>query len=499
MKKNNLLLSSLLILLLIIGCKKIKENESLEENNKIIISGEFKNIISIDSLSNIGIYAKDYLTKDITTTEKKVDSSGRFKFEIELTNQQDIMILYNTIISLIVKPGDSIHLILNSQSKSRKDILKNLDISGTATNINNNLTDFFINDPIDYDIFRENRQKLNSFEFKIYRDSVYKEQAYYAEKLISTNTFSISFKNWLEAQKLFARPSNYSFFEFYSSNKNLEEINNKELHKSKYDINDLPKLLPKHYINTVASNNIPKKILDYTIISSQNKASVMESSKRDKFYIEKIIENYSKKPHLLKSIVNEYTKSQLNQESIDFYEKNKATIDSILNKTEFENSLKIKYSNVKERINNPKLSDEIYLIDYESSDVEGLIKKIVLEANGKPIYIDNWATWCSPCISEFKENTPKLISQFENSIEFVFLCYKSNKTQWKSIISKYNLEGKHYFIEDNQIESLIDLFSINGYPTYTIIDREGKVIESGNSFSPSNPETVKFLNELTIK
>ena len=81
-------------------------------------------------------------------------------------------------------------------------------------------------------------------------------------------------------------------------------------------------------------------------------------------------------------------------------------------------------------------------------------------------------------------------------MSFVYLCYQSQKEQWRSAISKYNLEGNHYFVEENQADDLINLFSIKGYPTYTIIDKNAKIVKSNGVYRPSNSGTVKLLDSL---
>lgn len=495
MTKLNFIISLCLIFSLTLSCKENIAKENNENNESVIIAGEFLNIQSVDSISNISIYVQDYVTKDITNIEKQLDTLGRFKFQFEITNQQSIMLIHNTIIDLIVKPGDSLFLKIDAQSNRRKEILESLEVSGTADQINKEVINFFINDPIDYEIFQYNRINLNPEEFKIYRDSIYLVQYQYSDSLLSKKSFSTPFKNWLEAQKLFALPNNYSFHEFYYNTES--EMNDNNLsNTTKFNIKNIPQFLPKHRINAIASNRIPKKLLDYTLITSQKGASNLEPNDQHRFYLEKIIEMYSDRSELMKLIINDFTKSTLNRENLSFYETNKILIDSILFKSGFESSLKEKYEALKTRIDNPQLSNKINLKEYTSSNVDTLLQKIISESDGKPIYIDNWATWCQPCLSEFKDSTPKLMLEFDGEIEFVFLCYKSDKDQWKSTISKYNLEGQHYFIEKHQIEDLTKLFSINGFPTYTIINKDGDIIHTDNHFRPSNPKTTEILKNI---
>ena len=101
MTKSNSIFPIFLILFLIYSCKENVDEKIAEISQSVIIAGEFYNFQSVDSLSNIGIYVQDYITKDITNTEKQLDSLGRFKFEFEITKQQGIMLIHNTIIDLI--------------------------------------------------------------------------------------------------------------------------------------------------------------------------------------------------------------------------------------------------------------------------------------------------------------------------------------------------------------------------------------------------------------
>ncbi|MBU2928844.1 TlpA family protein disulfide reductase [Winogradskyella psychrotolerans] len=502
MTKHTSIFPIFLMLVLLLSCNENVDEEITENSPSVIIAGAFYNFQSVDALPNIGLYAQDYITKNITNTEKELDTLGRFKFEFEITEQPGVMLIHNTIIDLIVKPGDSLFVEIDATAIRRKDVFEHLNVSGTSAEINKNVIDFFYNDPIDYEIFQNNRRHLSPTKFKSYRDSIYLVQSRYSDSLLTNTTFSKLFTNWLEAQKLFALPNNYSLFEFYFKDENdlKSELNKDDsISATKFNIHNIPQVLKKHRINRIASNSIPKKLIDHTLITSQRGASNLNPTDTYSYYLEKIIEIYSDKPELLKLMVNDFIKSNLNIENIEIYEDHRTLIDSILFKTDFESSLKEKYVSLKMRINTPQLTDKINLKTYASSNIDSLIQKMISESNGKPIYIDNWATWCTPCLSEFKESTPKLIRQFEDEIEFVFLCYKSEKRQWKSTISKYQLKGKHYFIEKNQIEDLTNIFSINGFPTYTIINQEGEIINTGNDYRPSNTKTVQLLESLLKK
>jgi len=147
-------------------------------------------------------------------------------------------------------------------------------------------------------------------------------------------------------------------------------------------------------------------------------------------------------------------------------------------------------------LENPIENKNIKTAEFQSSQASGIIDEIVENAKGKVIYIDHWGTWCAPCINEFKESTPALVNKLHKDVEFIYMCYKSEEEQWKATISKFQLEGIHYFINDELIGDMRQLFAIEGFPTYTIINKKGEIIRSSSVYRSGNPETEKLLNSL---
>lgn len=144
----------------------------------------------------------------------------------------------------------------------------------------------------------------------------------------------------------------------------------------------------------------------------------------------------------------------------------------------------------------PELPANAKLLTFATEDTGKYLDEIISNANGKVIYIDNWATWCGPCKVEFKESTPALKAKFSDQVEFVYLCYQSKKALWEPTIAKFEVSGKHYFIERGKEEALFDQLSLKGFPTYTLISKKGEIIESGFDYRPSSPGTAELLTGL---
>jgi thiol-disulfide isomerase/thioredoxin len=147
--------------------------------------------------------------------------------------------------------------------------------------------------------------------------------------------------------------------------------------------------------------------------------------------------------------------------------------------------------------------------EYTKLEVLGFpqsIAKLLKKFEGRVVYIDLMASWCKPCIEEFKE-VKKLESYFEeNNIVnlFITLDMKVNVENAFEMIQNDSLSG--YFVsippksELNPMsfqQDLLDLFfkDANGkinisIPRYAIVNRKGKFVEK-NAVRPSNPVELK--------
>ena len=130
--------------------------------------------------------------------------------------------------------------------------------------------------------------------------------------------------------------------------------------------------------------------------------------------------------------------------------------------------------------------------DFKYKDVNG--KTVSLkELRGKYVYIDVWATWCTPCRGELpylKELEEKLKGK---NICFLSISCDKDVEKWKQMVKDEKLGGIH--VNTGGDQAFMKSYGIKGIPRFILLDKEGKII-SMEMTRPSQKVTLETLMKL---
>ncbi|MEN8120079.1 MAG: TlpA disulfide reductase family protein [Bacteroidota bacterium] len=94
---------------------------------------------------------------------------------------------------------------------------------------------------------------------------------------------------------------------------------------------------------------------------------------------------------------------------------------------------------------------------------------------GKYIYIDFWATWCAPCLSEVPY-LEKIIDDYKGkNIVFISISVDENKAAWEKMMRKKNAKGYQLHISKEESEKMMKYYKISGIPRFILLDPESKI------------------------
>ena len=115
---------------------------------------------------------------------------------------------------------------------------------------------------------------------------------------------------------------------------------------------------------------------------------------------------------------------------------------------------------------------------------------------GKVVYIDFWAPWCGPCMSEMPSSKQLAQEVKDKNIVFLYIGVSCSKESWQKTIKDKAMEGEHYFANDNEGKLLSNKFRIAGIPHYVLIDKEGKVRDDDAPRPSDKARMLRKFNEL---
>ena len=102
-------------------------------------------------------------------------------------------------------------------------------------------------------------------------------------------------------------------------------------------------------------------------------------------------------------------------------------------------------------------------------------RDIIEKHKGKTILIEVWASWCSDCVKAM----PKLkeIQKENPDVAYVFVSMDKSFEKWNEGIKKHEVEGDHYWVNDEKgmKGSFGQSIDLDWIPRYIVVNKEGSV------------------------
>jgi thiol-disulfide isomerase/thioredoxin len=155
---------------------------------------------------------------------------------------------------------------------------------------------------------------------------------------------------------------------------------------------------------------------------------------------------------------------------------------------------KILFRKNKQVVELDKLTSPAVVHDVSSVPKDKLIEAIVSKHKGKVVFIDLWATWCSPCLDAMQEFRSTKNEFHNKNVVFVYLTNGSSPRKlWEEKIK--GIGNEHYYLSEPQWEYIMDNFEFEYIPSYLLYDKKGVLKNKFTGFS-GNEKVKGMINGL---
>ncbi len=119
------------------------------------------------------------------------------------------------------------------------------------------------------------------------------------------------------------------------------------------------------------------------------------------------------------------------------------------------------------------------------------------DLRGKVVFIDNWASWCGPCIRQ-RPDVLALADKYRNDprVEVLMISVDASSKDWMAFLTAQGQLDREddVIIENGMRAEYGDRYNIKSIPKYMLIDPEGRIVDA-NLGEPSESVT-KLIDEV---
>ena len=493
--RNRLLLFLFVIL---ISCNNDKNND-YSVPKKVVIAGKVNNLD--EGNRDVSLYVNRPGLNQLVVPVK-ADSSGHFHASFDMYTPSDVWVLYKTNFLVLVQPGDSIYVEFDGQSSQRPQILETIRFGGDGVEVNQDAAKFqylYFSDPIytDWDAKSRATKNYDADRYLMYLDTLQQRIGALYDKFLDEVKPGKVVEIWA---KTYIEEDYYDALSFYP----MEHLRSNDSLHGKWQVPDdffdpLLKRLPiekdmlysgyalVNFVNRFHYSYARKKIWQEEAnkqYTTPEGYTVGPTDIMDSLTVNGIIK-YTPDTLLRQMVLTELFAQNLENSDVRLYEKYKHIADQYIVEPFLKEPLNKMYIDLKQRIENPVMATDAYLKKLENTTAQQLFDSVLTANKGKVIYLDCWATWCGPCISEMP-NSKKLKEDLEGKdVVFVYLCVDSEEELWKASLAQLQIGGQHYFLSKEQSTDIRKAFDIQGIPHYFLIDQQGVILDKGSHLRPN--------------
>lgn len=452
-----------LSILLLVSCsRKVKYSDT---PRKTVVIGKVENMGANQRIPTLMTWLYGI---NLGKQSLDLNKNGEFRFEFDLYYPTDMRInAGGALFSVIAHPNDSIYVTIDTN--------KNVIFSGNRSETNQAVAQYenAIRLPFSehWNMQESILKQKDARKYKAFVDSIYQIQYSFAENFVSEEKPNAEASRWILAQ---SREMYQELLQEYAYMYGLESI-------SDYYYRSLENYFPTAEEDLLNGYLVERLRSVYTFLGVRSKIGKEMQENHELAVLEEIAESVNNDFFRQMILTDIVIRDYFEKGKIEIYSNNRVFFDKHISIPFLRKFIQERYRETEQKLSMTpeKLSSEI-LKRLENTSADSIMKMILEPHKGSMIYIDFWGTWCGPCLTAMRESEP-FVKQLKNDVIFVYLCLDSKKDSWERISKVMEIGVHNYFLNAKQSSDMRAAFEIEGIPFYVLVDRNGTIIDKGNS------------------
>jgi thiol-disulfide isomerase/thioredoxin len=144
-------------------------------------------------------------------------------------------------------------------------------------------------------------------------------------------------------------------------------------------------------------------------------------------------------------------------------------------------------SNLRAKSNTIQFDQDIIL---NQNNEKYVLDDLIKSFNGKFIYLDFWASWCSPCLKEIPEGINMAANNKE--LKYILISLDDDFSKWKTAQKQLGIATEQsYFLTGNFNSAIAKKLGIISIPRYVLIGKDGNII----SLDAPRPSDIQLTSQ----
>lgn len=102
-------------------------------------------------------------------------------------------------------------------------------------------------------------------------------------------------------------------------------------------------------------------------------------------------------------------------------------------------------------------------------------EQFLSQYEGKVVYIAFWASWCRPCLSNFKKYDEMRKTLQEKGVVLLNVSLDTKKRDWEKSLKNFSyLRGENVHVSD--LQKVMELYQLSTIPEYVILNKKMEMV-----------------------